>query len=341
MIKSLNKSDILVTPFEANKNWNVNTLNPTDLILWMSQSIDPASGITSSLTGNISHIYIDYGDNNAGYNPTVTYPITNSYCNLALQQQSGEYVVHQRGVFNSSIIYPTASFYTSESKYYNSSSNPQNIDGTYMNIIYAANEHLFYNNYGNFTQTFGMENADLASTHRILTNTMEVFNIPQNKFGEAVVKNSVVIVDDSLDKEYTIVDDGNCNLIFSGSVFSKYGTNNLLNNLNTVISSSNNTYITVGKVPFSNTGMFYVTSSVINAVTSGGIAPYIYQWNISGSYQNLWTIISVTDHSIYLKYNNLINSYDNLQYQNTYVNCTVIDNLSFTVVSNNLNFQLT
>ena len=52
MIKSLNRDDIQVTPFVAKKLWNPTNIDATDLILWMS----------GSLSGSISHIYIDYGD---------------------------------------------------------------------------------------------------------------------------------------------------------------------------------------------------------------------------------------------------------------------------------------
>ena len=212
MIKSLNKSDILVTPFEAHKTWEINNLEPSDLILWTSQSID-SHGNTLLLTGFISSTYIDYGDNSP------TYPITNSLSSLALQQQTSEFISYERGIYDATLQYPTASFYPSYPY--------TNVDGTYMNVVYAANKHLFYNEYDNFTKTFGMESADLAQTNRTLTPAMDVFIIPQSKFGQKIVPNSVKIIDTSLDKEYTLIDDGNCNLIFSGSVYSKYQINNL------------------------------------------------------------------------------------------------------------------
>ena len=222
MIKSLNKSDILVTPFEAQKNWEDNDLDPSDLILWQSQSIDVNTGITSSLTGDISVMYIDYGDN------SINYPTTQSYCELALQQQDLGFVHYQKGVLLANIQYPNANFYTASSINYNPLTNPRNIDGTYMGLIYEQNKHLFYNNYNNFTKTFGMEGADLSITNRNLTNTMDVFTIPQVKFGETLIPNTINIIDKSFDKTYNIIDDGNCNLIFSGSVFSKFQVDSLL-----------------------------------------------------------------------------------------------------------------
>ena len=61
MIKSLNKDDIQVTPFIARKVWNPNNVEDTDLILWQS----------GSLSGSLSHTYIDYGDGTSS-------PTTNS-----------------------------------------------------------------------------------------------------------------------------------------------------------------------------------------------------------------------------------------------------------------------
>ena len=100
MIKSLNRDDVQVTPFVANKIWNPTNIEATDLILWMS----------GSLSGSISHIYIDYGDG-------TSLPITNSYCDLALQQQSDDFVQYHRG------LNITGTFFPVGNQYYNSSSN--------------------------------------------------------------------------------------------------------------------------------------------------------------------------------------------------------------------------
>jgi len=343
MIKSLNKSDILVTPFEAQKNWDNNNLDPSDLILWTSKSFD-SNGEPILLTGGISHIYIDYGDNTFDPLSGLPYPITNSYCDLASQQQSAGYVDYQKGVYNPSIIYPTASFYTASSEFYNPNTNPLNIDGTYMNLIYDANKHLFYNNYNNFTKTFGMESADLSITNRILTNTMDVFTIPQQKFGQKIVPHSVNIIDKSFDKTYHVIDDGNCNLVFSGSVFSTYQIDNLLNssqqNINLNIYSTNCTgsvdsvYTSLITSSFGASNMFYVKSTDITASISGGVAPYNYYWYIGGDYRTLWNVVGQGS-KIYLNYNNGRAGTD-VYYANTYVVCQVIDANNTDVFSNGI-----
>ena len=199
MIKSLNRDDIQVTPFVAKKLWNPTNIEATDLILWMS----------GSLSGSISHIYIDYGDG-------TTSPVTNSVCNLALQQQEYDFVQYHRG------LNITGTFFPVGNQYYNSASNPVNIDGTYMRMVYNTNKQLFYNTYDNPTQLWGVENFNLQSTNRILTDVIDVFTIPKNYFGEKISPHSVIIIDNQDDSTYLITDDGNQNLILSGSYFSTY-----------------------------------------------------------------------------------------------------------------------
>ena len=317
MIKSLNKSDVLVTPFEAQKSWEVDNLNPQDLILWSSQSN----------SGPISFTYIDYIGENL---------ITNSYCNLALQQQQDfGYVKYQRGIFNTNILYPSSSFYTSSSPYYNSTLNPQNIDGTYMDVIYSEYKHLFYNDYNNFTKTFGMENADVSLTRRTITDYMDVFTIPQQKFGEKIVPNSVKILDTNLDKLYTIVDDGNCNLIVSGGFFSTYEVDSLLHPNKQVLDAkiiSHDSELTesykfsgISLQYFDGNDRYLVTSSRINTVDVTGVFPYEYTWYLGGDHRGLWEIVSNGHEDTTVKYKEYVYPTDIIYYENTFVICKIID----------------
>ena len=196
MIKSLYKNDTFASPFVAKKTWRTQNVDPEDLILWMS----------GSLTGSISYTYIDYGDG-------LSSAITNSYCDLALQQQTAnEFVLYQQG------LNIEGTFYPSSSTYYNTSSNNINTDGTYKNIVYNTNKQLFYNTHHDPTKIFGIENLDLSTTTRNLTDDMDVFTIPSDHFGEKIVPQSVLIAT----KNNYIFDDGNCNLVLSGSHFSNY-----------------------------------------------------------------------------------------------------------------------
>ena len=203
MLKSFNNSDIQVTPFVAEKQWEIkNTVNE-DLVLWIS----------GSLSGSITHTYIDYEDGTST-------PITNSYCSIALQQQSAQLpLLYQQGLNNLS-----SSFYAVNSpRYYSSEENPVNLtDKSYKRLVYNTHKNLFYNTGENFTTLLGLENINLSSSVRLLTDTMEVFTLTAMEYGEKIVPNSVKIIDSQLDQEYVIVDDGNTNLILSGSYFGKF-----------------------------------------------------------------------------------------------------------------------
>lgn len=200
MIKSLNRDDIQVTPFIAAKTWNLQNIEDTDLILWMS----------GSTSGSISHIYIDYNDG-------LSAPTTSSECSLALQQQDSQLTLkYQRGISGSGTYFPI------DSLYYNSSSQPVNQDGTFMSVVYTVNKQLFYNTYDNPTQIWGLENINLNSNHRLLTDAMDVFTLSKNQFGEKIIPNSVLIQDNLGEIDYTIIDDGNTNLILDGIYFSTF-----------------------------------------------------------------------------------------------------------------------
>lgn len=200
MIKNLNRDDIQVTPFIAAKTWNLQNIEDEDLILWMS----------GSESGSLSHIYIDYGDG-------LSTSSVNSSCNLALQQQDSQLTLtYQRGISGSVTYFPI------DNPYYDSGSQPVNQDGTFMSVVYTVNKQLFYNTYDNPTQIWGLENINLNSNHRLLTDAMDVFTLSKNQFGEKIIPHSVVIQDNLGEIDYKIVDDGNTNLILDGIYFSTF-----------------------------------------------------------------------------------------------------------------------
>lgn len=200
MIKSLNRDDVQVTPFIAAKTWNLQNIDNEDLILWIS----------GSQSGSLSHIYIDYGDG-------LSAPTTNSYCDLALQQQEDQLTIkYQRGISGSGTYFPV------NSSYYDAASQPVNPDGTFMSVVYRVNRQLFYNTYDNPTQLWGLENINLNSNDRLLTDAMDVFTLSKNQFGEKIVPYSIIIQDNLGDIDYTIIDDGNTNLILDGIYFSTF-----------------------------------------------------------------------------------------------------------------------
>ncbi len=200
MIKNLQHNDIGLTPFIATTTWNPQNVRNSNLILWSS----------GSLSGSISMTYLDYGDGS-----TATSSI-NSSCSLALSPQSGSILAYQRGLNISGTFFPTSSIY------YNSASNPLNLDYSYMRLVYTMHKNLFYNSYNNPSQIYGLENINLQASTRLLTNVMDIFTLKQTQFGEKILPNSVRIVDTFGDEPYILIDDGNTHLKLSGSYFINY-----------------------------------------------------------------------------------------------------------------------
>lgn len=199
MIKSLSRDDIQTTPFIARKSWNPQNVRNDDLILWMS----------GSLSGSISHMYIDYDDGTVA-------PYLNTGCKLALQQQENIELIYQQGKKF------TGSFFPVGHAYYDESANPTNYDLTYKGAIYNTNKELFYNTRHDPTLIFGLENINLSDDIKPLTDIMDVFSLTRDQLGERIVPKSVSIVDNLLDESYKLVDDGNTNLVISGSYFSNW-----------------------------------------------------------------------------------------------------------------------
>ena len=112
MIKSINRQNILVSPFVAKKSWELaNVLNP-DVVLDENPS-------TSDLP--IASEYVDYYDNPA---------TLNSECDIALEQQDADSVIYQEGISGSGLINPV--------------SEPKNLDGTLKRIVYSQTKSAFY-----------------------------------------------------------------------------------------------------------------------------------------------------------------------------------------------------
>ena len=200
MLKQLDRDDVQVTPFIATKKWNLQNINLDNLILWMS----------GSLSGSISHMYMDYGDGTSA-------PFVNTSCSLALLQMNpSESVQYHRG------LNITGTFFPHASEYYSETANPVNQDRTYKRMVYSSHKQLFYNTREDPSQLLGLENINLSSSNRSLTDVMDVFSLTKNQLGEKIIPNSVVIKDSQFDQVYTIIDDGHTNLVLSGSYFNQF-----------------------------------------------------------------------------------------------------------------------
>ena len=191
MIKNFKRGDIQTTPFVATKPWVLTSFHNQDLIL-----IEGTGSIA------IAQEFIDYegGDD---------LPILNRECDIANEQQVADTVLYEEGQKITGVFYPET--------------DPQNNTGTFKRLVYTQIKNAFYNTYQNPTKMFGLENIDfqLSQTQKFLNDKFRVFTIPQNQFGEKVLPNSVVLVDNSLDDNFEIVDDGDGNIIAKENLFAR------------------------------------------------------------------------------------------------------------------------
>lgn len=194
MIKNLKQTDVQVTPFIASKNWTLsNTQNDAILLLDQTGSSGQDLGLAVE--------YVDYGDGSA--------PATSSLPCLALDQQVYDDVIYQEGISGSGLFTP--------------SNESTNLNGTYKRLVYNTMYNMFYNKYNDPTKLFGMEYIDLQSsnTKRFISDKIRSFQVPRNNFGDKIIPGTIELIDNSLDDDYQIIDDGNENLIAGSNLFSK------------------------------------------------------------------------------------------------------------------------
>jgi hypothetical protein len=193
MIKLLKQYQIQVTPFGATKTWNLNNNDNDSLLLFESTGSD--DGLPIALE------FIDYGDGSG-------YPVENSSCDIALEQQTNDLATSQLGLNVSGIVYPETE--------------PKNHDGTYKRSIYHQVKTMFYNNYLDPSKIWGVENIDfvLSQTRRSLSDQFKLIDIPRGTYGDKIIPNTVKVYDNSLDNNYMITDDGNGNLFAQKNLFS-------------------------------------------------------------------------------------------------------------------------
>lgn len=206
MIKNLRKNDIQVTPFVATKSWILSnsTAYNQNLILVNDEDV-------------LALEFIDYegGDD---------LPILNRQCNIALGevQQSTNSALYEEGEKIEGTFYPET--------------DPKNNTGTYKRLVYNQIKNAFYNDYQDPTKMFGLENIDfqLSETKKFLADEFKSFNVSKKYFGEKILENSVILVDNSLDDTFQIVDDGKGNIIAKENLFSKIQeVKKFINSINT------------------------------------------------------------------------------------------------------------
>lgn len=187
MLKTLTRDDTTTTPYVATKNWNLSNVANEDSVL--------------SEAGNlIAAETIDYFP---------TFNQTNFSCNVAKENQSLDLVKYREGLKTSGIFYPDL--------------DPKNLDGTYKRMVYTQIKTMFYNNFRDPTKVWGTEKIDFdtSKTKKFLSDSIKLFDIPTSLMGQKIVEGSVSIIDNTLDNDYLITDDKNCNLFAGTNLFSK------------------------------------------------------------------------------------------------------------------------
>ena len=176
-----------------------------------------------------------------GFDLPMDVPITNSSCNLCMEQSEDNFVTIENGVFVDSYVK------------FDPETEPQNLNDTFKRITHNQIKNLFYNDSGDPTRLLGLENFDLFldSKNRVIYNNLKVVTIPQAYFGDSIVKNSVEILDNTGDQSYTIVDDGVGNLYARDKVFSviKNDQNKIIKYYNTasVVKLNSEGYIQINE----------------------------------------------------------------------------------------------
>jgi len=96
----------------------------------------------------------------------------------------------------------------------------QNTNGSYKRLVYQLVKNAYYN--PNIAQSFGLETTDTDKVVKILQNTCVRITLPRIYFGESILRDSVLLIDRSKDKDYTIYDDTYGNLYVDGTHFIDY-----------------------------------------------------------------------------------------------------------------------
>lgn len=133
-------------------------------------------------------------------------------------------------------LYTTKScFFPTDSPYYDHNTNPTNSNGTYQGMVYNTVKKMYYNEYNNSYNIFGSNTLDISVTNRSLAKEISLYSLTVNQAGDEIQPKSVIINNQSGDIVTDIYDDGNGNLILSGTFFIENfeltSSSNLVNNL--------------------------------------------------------------------------------------------------------------
>lgn len=247
MIKNFKRSDIQNTPFVATKPWVLTSFQNQDLVIVEEKPQEIP----------VAQEFIDYeggGD----------LPILNRECNIALEQQDPDNILYEEGQKQEGMFYET---------------DPKNNTGTYKRLIYTQIKNAFYNQRNDPTKIFGMENIDFqtSDTKKFLADEFRVFTIKRNYFGEKMLENTILLVDNALDDNFQIVDDGKGNIIAKENLFSRVQEIRYLSNLVEKVESNTHCdflYTDIESRQSGITGSYYGSSSTSSYLSPVNCEPW-------------------------------------------------------------------
>lgn len=199
MIKPFKQNDIVNTKFTLSSDKEVNNIS---------------SNIVFGTDVNNNIFPIDIGFEQCNHNISGSCELISRTTNIAITPtlndsnfKIGKYIDNK---------FP---FYESDDKSYEPEKNPKNNDGTYQREIFNSVKSMYYNNQNNSYNIFGLNGFDLSKTKLNLSNEFSLIDLKIQEAGDKILENSVVINNQSGDLICQIIDDGNNNLLISGSHF--------------------------------------------------------------------------------------------------------------------------
>lgn len=214
MIKFFKNQDIQLSSFAVSKEKTANTIYPRLLLgndenndfLIKIEVEDCNRNLNAKNSSSFSKILNNYCDasqiNNSGYLAATPLDFENNP-----KFQIGKHIP-------SDVV-----FYSKDNPNYDSKINPINGDGTYQGQIYNTIKNMYYNNYNNSYNIFGLDDFNRSEIDLNLEKKIIVYTLNVTQSGDKLRQNSIKINNQTGDIVAYIQDDGNYNLYLSGSYF--------------------------------------------------------------------------------------------------------------------------
>lgn len=202
MIKFFKNEDVVFTKYSVSNKKTSNNIVPNDLL----------AGTTGNFNFPIKLDILECDHNKSGSCDEVN--VETSYF-LKISNDLTQTLDFQIGKkINDDVV-----FYDTSSIYYNSFDNPINKDGSYKGQVYNTTKKMYYNDYNNSYNQFGFDGYDTSKATLNLSNEFSSLKLKISETGNKILPKSVRINNQSGDIVADIIDDGNNNLILSGSFF--------------------------------------------------------------------------------------------------------------------------